>query len=88
EIFVGKNKDKEVDFMVQKPNNEREYYQVSYTVNDEKTFEREFSSLRTLRDSYPKYVLTLDYDNAIIDGIRKMNVIDWLLIKYIKKPNR
>jgi predicted AAA+ superfamily ATPase len=79
EVFVGKNKDKEVDFVVQKPNNKREYYQVSYTVNDEKTFEREFSSLRILRDSYPKCVLTLDYDNSIIDGIQKTNVIDWLL---------
>jgi hypothetical protein len=39
---------------------------------NEKTFEREFSSLRTIRDSYPKYVLTLDYDNAIIDGIQKI----------------
>ena len=81
EVFVGKNKDKEVDFMVQKPNNEREYYQVSYTLNDEKTFEREFSSLRTLRDSYPKYILTFDYDNALIDGIQKVNVIDWLLTR-------
>ena len=82
EIFIGKNKEKEIDFMVQKPNNGREYYQVAYTVNDEKTFEREFSSLRTLHDSYPKYVLTLDYDNATIDGIQKINVIDWLLDEY------
>ena len=80
-IFVGKNKDKEVDFIVQKANNEREYYQVSYTVNDEKTFEREISSLKTIRDSYPKYLLTLDYDNAVIEGIEKRNVIDWLLEK-------
>ncbi|MDR2651523.1 MAG: DUF4143 domain-containing protein, partial [Prevotellaceae bacterium] len=79
EVFVGKNNDKEVDFIVQKPNNGREYYQVAYTVNDEKTFNREFSSLRAIRDSYPKFVLTLDYDNAIIDGIQKVNVIDWLL---------
>ncbi|MDR1652413.1 MAG: ATP-binding protein [Prevotellaceae bacterium] len=82
EVFVGKNKNKEVDFMVQKPNNAREYYQVSYTVNDEKTFEREFSSLRTIRDSYPKFVLTLDYDNAVIGGIQKLNIIDWLLNPY------
>jgi predicted AAA+ superfamily ATPase len=81
QVFVGKNNDKEVDFLVQKPNNEREYYQVAYTVNDEKTFEREFSSLRTLRNSYPKFVLTLDYDNSTIDGIQKKNVIDWLLNK-------
>lgn len=77
--FVGKNNDKEVDFIVQKPGNEREYYQVAYTVNDEKTFEREFSSFRVIRDNYPKYLLTLDYDNAVIEGIQKKNVIDWLL---------
>jgi predicted AAA+ superfamily ATPase len=80
-VFVGKNKDKEVDFIVQKANNEREYYQVAYTVNDEKTFEREISSFRNIKDNYPKFLLTLDYDNIVIDGIQKENVIDWLLEK-------
>ncbi len=78
-VYVGKNKDKEIDFVVQKPNNETEYYQVAYTVNDKKTFEREFSAFRNIKDNYPKYLLTLDFDNAIIEGIRKMNVTDWLL---------
>jgi predicted AAA+ superfamily ATPase len=78
-VFVGKNNENEVDFVVQKPNNQREYYQVAYTVNDEKTFNREFSSLMKIQDSYPKYLLTMDIDNAIIDGIQKLNVIDWLL---------
>ena len=80
-VFVGKNNDKEVDFIVQKANNEREYYQIAYTVNDEKTFKREVSSFRNIRDNYPKYLLTLDYDNVIIEGIQKKNVIDWLLEK-------
>ena len=78
-VFVGKINDKEVDFIVQKANNEREYYQVAYTVIDEKAFEREVSSFRNIRDNYPKYLLTLDYDNIIIEGIKKKNVIDWLL---------
>ncbi|HOY33447.1 MAG TPA: ATP-binding protein [Bacteroidales bacterium] len=78
-VFVGKNKDKEVDFILQKANNEREYFQVAYSVNDEKTFEREISSFRSIKDNYPKFLLTLDYDNAVIDGIKKKNVIDWLL---------
>jgi predicted AAA+ superfamily ATPase len=78
-VFVGKIKDKEVDFIVQKANNEREYYQIAYTVNDEKTLDREISSFRNIRDNYPKYLLTLDYDNVIIEGIQKKNVIDWLL---------
>lgn len=78
-VFVGKNGEKEVDFIVQKSNNEREYYQVSYTINDEKVFEREISSFRNIKDNYPKFLLTLDYDNIIIDGIQKINIIDWLL---------
>lgn len=78
-VYAGKNKDKEIDFVVQKPDNEREYYQVAYSVNNEKTFEREFSSFRNIKDNYPKFLLTLDFDNTTIDGIQKINVIDWLL---------
>ena len=78
-IYVGKNNDKEIDFVVQKPNNEREYYQVAHTVNDEKTFNREISAFRNIRDNYPKFLLTLDYDNVNIEGVQKTNVIDWLL---------
>jgi hypothetical protein len=78
-IYAGKNNDKEIDFVVQKPNNEREYYQIAFTVNDEKTFEREISSFRNIRDNYPKFLLTLDFDKASIEGIQKVNVIDWLL---------
>lgn len=78
-VYVGKHNDREIDFVVQKANNEREYYQVAYTVNDEKTFNREISAFDKIKDNYPKYLLTLDYDNTSINGIRKMNVIDWLL---------
>ena len=78
-VYAGKNNDKEIDFVVQKPNNEREYYQVAFTINDKKTFDREVSAFRNIRDNYPKYLLTLDYDSTNIDGIQKINVIDWLL---------
>jgi uncharacterized protein len=78
-VYVGKHNDKEIDFVVQKPNNEREYYQVAFTINDEKTFTREISALKNIKDNYPKYLLTLDFDNTSIDGIQKLNVIDWLL---------
>ena len=78
-VYVGKNNDKEIDFVVQKSNNEREYYQVAFTVNDEKTFNREMASFKRINDNYPKYLLTLDYDNTNIDGIQKLNIIDWLL---------
>lgn len=78
-IYAGKNNEKEIDFVVQKTNNEREYYQIAFTVNDEKTFEREISAFRNIPDNYPKYLLTLDFDNTSIEGIHKINVIDWLL---------
>ena len=53
--------------------------QVAYTANDENTLNREISSLRKIKDTHPKYLLTTDFDSANIDGIRKINVIDWLL---------
>ena len=78
-VYVGKHNDREIDFVVQKANNEREYYQVAYTVNDEKTFNREISAFDRIKDNYPKFLLTLDYDNMSINGIQKINAIDWLL---------
>jgi len=78
-VYVGKHYDKEIDFVVQKSNNEREYYQVAFTVNDEKTFAREISAFKNIKDNYPKYLLTLDFDNTNIEGIQKINVVDWLL---------
>lgn len=80
-VYAGRTERGEVDFVVQKHNGMREYYQVAYTANDEKTLKRELSSLRNIKDSYPKYLLTLDYDTSNIDGIQRVNVIDWLTEK-------
>lgn len=79
EVYAGKSQQGEVDFVVHKSNGMIEYYQVAYTVNDEKTLKREISSLSKIKDANPKYLLTLDYDTTIINGIQKINVIDWLL---------
>lgn len=81
EVRVGKVDDKEVDFVVEKIDGTRAYYQVAYTVNEEKTLERELSPLRIIKDQYPKFLLTLDWDTVFIDGIKKANVVDWLLEK-------
>ncbi len=79
EVFAGQTDNGEVDFVVMKPNGERVYYQVAYTANDEKTLKRELSSLKKIRDSYPKYLLTTDFETSNIEGIQRLNVIDWLL---------
>ena len=44
-----------------------------------KTFKREISAFKNVKDNYPKYLLTLDFENTSIDGIQKLNIIDWLL---------
>jgi predicted AAA+ superfamily ATPase len=80
-VYAGRTEKGEVDFVVQHYNGTREYYQVAYTANETKTLERELSSLRNIKDSYPKYLLTLDYETSNIDGIQRVNVIDWLLEK-------
>ncbi|QQS20442.1 ATP-binding protein [Candidatus Saccharibacteria bacterium] len=80
EVWVGKTDDSEVDFIVQKPGGEREYYQVAYQINDnEKTLERELAPFKKINDNYPKYILTTDLINEEFLGIKKVNVVDWLL---------
>ncbi|MBQ8222975.1 MAG: ATP-binding protein [Bacteroidales bacterium] len=79
EVFVGRYQNTEVDFVVKKYDGTIEYYQVAFVINDEKTLNREISSLLKIKDANPKYLLTLDFDNSVIDGIRKINVVDWLL---------
>jgi predicted AAA+ superfamily ATPase len=79
-VYVGKMRDKEVDFIAMDHAGYISYYQVAYTVLDEKTLERELAPLRMIRDSNPKYLLSSDWDaDPVYDGIRKLNVIDWLM---------
>lgn len=56
------------------------YIQVAASVIDEKTLARELASLQKINDHYPKLILTLDEDlQADYDGIRRINVLDWLM---------
>ena len=49
-------------------------------MTSESTFEREMRPLREIKDNYEKIVLTLDrYTPGNYDGIKIINVIDWLL---------
>lgn len=78
-VYVGKVDDLEVDFVASNRDGIK-YYQVALTTRDEKVLERELKSLQKTGDHYPKCLLTLDMDlEADYDGIKKMNVIDWLL---------
>ena len=80
DVFIGKRNNLEVDFVVIDYNGYTSYYQVSWTTENADTLERELASLRAIKDSTPKYLLTTDVDfNPVYDGIRKLNVIDWML---------
>lgn len=79
EIYIGKNKSMEVDFVARK-NNEYTYIQVTASMVEESTFEREMKPLEAIRDNYEKLVLTLDdYSAGNYTGIKVVNIIDWLL---------
>lgn len=84
EVYIGKYDDLEVDFVAKKPENTI-YYQVALTTRgegeeDNKILNRELIPLKKINDNYPKYILTLDDDlDADFDGIKKINVLDWLL---------
>lgn len=80
-VYVGKIDDLEVDFVAIAPQGIT-YFQVSATVRDAKTLEREIASLKAINDSHPKYLLTLDEDpDANYDGIIRTNVLAWLINK-------
>lgn len=80
-VYVGESSKYEVDFVGISDLNEFSYYQVALTTLDEKVLKHELRSLEQIRDSYPKYLLTLDTINrtANYNGIQKLNLIDWLL---------
>lgn len=78
DVYVGKVSDKEVDFVAIK-DNKPSYYQVSYLMENEETRNREFASLKDIKDNYPKYILTMDKVDFSKDGIIHLNIEDFLL---------
>ena len=79
QVYVGKHRDVEIDFIAISPN-ETKYYQVCRNISDKEVLEREKRSLLLLNDNYEKIIITNDkYDNTVIDGIKIQNIIDFLL---------
>lgn len=80
EVSVGNIQNGEIDFIATK-DNKIEYYQVTYTLANEKTIAREFDAYKNIDDNYPKYVLSTDTFDMSQNGIVHKNIIDWLLNK-------
>lgn len=80
EVYVGSMASGEVDF-VAKDENGLAYFQVSESTLQPDVMERELKPLQKIKDNYPKFLLTLDEVNAEADydGVRKRNVLKWLI---------
>lgn len=80
-VSIGKVGKTEVDFVCRKKE-DVQYYQVTASMTEQSTFEREMAPLKSIGDNYPKKVLTLDrFTLGNYEGIEVTNAIDWLLQK-------
>lgn len=81
DVYIGKIKDKEIDFVATKQN-EKIYVQVTQEIKSEKTQKREYEQLLEIRDNYPKYVVMAnDFAGGNYEGIKTMNIVDFLVSK-------
>ena len=79
DVYVGTVDGKEVDFVAFE-NAAPRYFQVALSVRDETTLKRELAPFKTIRDQYPKTLITLDNDPPLDhNGIRQVNAVDFLL---------
>lgn len=77
-VTVGKMADKEIDFVCEKQG-KKLYLQVAYLLANEETIHREFDIYYSIRDNYPKYVISLDEYDMSQNGIKHRNIRDFLL---------
>ena len=76
-VMVGKSGNKEIDFVCDK-SGQKLYVQVAYLLADESTIKREFGVYDTIRDNFPKYVVTMDEFDMSQNGIKHKNIRDFL----------
>jgi hypothetical protein len=77
-VYVGEFADQEIDFIAEK-GGDKLYIQVAYLLANDDTINREFSALENIQDNYPKYVLSMDKIKMERNGIKHLNIIDFLL---------
>ena len=82
-VDVGKNDNREIDFVVRSLDGNQWYIQVAYTLQGEEKFQQETASLKNIKDGYRRIILTMDDDpfENLEGGIKKINVFDFLLGK-------
>jgi predicted AAA+ superfamily ATPase len=78
QVWIGKTNNLEVDFVVRDNEGFTQYIQVSQTVQNATTLERELSPFESISDHHEKILITMDYETGTYNGIKKINAIDWL----------
>lgn len=78
QVFVGKVGNLEIDFVAER-GGDRAYYQVSASILDSQTYQRELEPLKAVKDHYPKYIVTMDEIPMSEDGIKQINAMAFLL---------
>ena len=78
EITVGRAGNKEIDFVCNR-HGKKLYVQVAYLLASEETVNREFGVYDSIRDNFPKYVVSLDEFDMSRNGIKHQNIRDFLL---------
>ena len=80
-VDIGKNRDKEIDFVATSHEGKRFYIQVSFTIEEESTKERELSAFRKLDDGYKKILITMDRNplTNLENGYQMIHLFDFLL---------
>lgn len=78
QVKIGKVGELEIDFIAFKGSDHR-YYQVAASVLDPITFAREIAPLKAVKDNYPKAILSLDELPMEEEGIKQINITDFLL---------
>ena len=79
QVWTGRLRNIEIDFIVKNRIGEIEYYQVSWDISNETTKRRELGALEKIKDNYPKYILTTDSFTENKYGIIHKNVFEWLI---------
>ena len=79
EIYIGKVLQMECDFICKDDKGLIAYYQVSLTVREQKTLDRELLPFSKIKNHFPKYLLTLDPEEPTYDGVQQINIVNWLL---------
>ena len=78
-VQIGKIGELEIDFVASNPK-EKIYIQVSQSIMDEKTLNRELRALQSIPDNYEKIIISMDKNYALsLEGIKIKNATEWLL---------